>query len=87
MCIRCYGVYSGIAAAALLGLPFTKRIAFAGAVALAGVWAIEHLAGAAVPELARFASGGAFGLAVASVTTGPRTFPTETVGGVEASNG
>lgn len=86
LCIRCYGVYSGIAAAALLGLPFTKRMALAGAVALAGVWAVEHLAGAAVPELARFASGGAFGAAVASAATRSRTFATETAGCGEASN-
>ena len=70
LCIRCYGVYSGIAAAALMGLPFSRRMAAGGALALAVVWAAEHLAGAPVPELARFASGGALGAVLASVTAG-----------------
>jgi hypothetical protein len=70
LCIRCYGVYSGIAAAALMGWPFSRRMAAGGALALGAVWAAEHLVGAPVPEMARFASGGAFGAALASVTAG-----------------
>lgn len=85
LCIRCYGVYSGIAAAALMGLPFTKRVVLAGAVMLAAVWALEHLAGAPVPEAARFASGGALGLALASVTGRARLAAPETDGREAAS--
>ena len=86
LCIRCYGVYSGIAAAALLGLPFTKRAALAGLLALGAVWMLEHVAGAPVPEAARFASGGALGLVLASVTTGVRLPRPETLQGDAASN-
>ncbi len=69
LCIRCYGVYSGIAIAALAGLGFSRRMAAAGVLALAAVWMIEHLAGAPAPQTARFASGGAIGLALASAAT------------------
>ena len=78
MCIRCYGIYAGIAAAALLGLPFSRRMAVAGAVAIGAAWAIEHVGGVPVPEMARFASGGAFGLAMASVAAFGRAPSVET---------
>ena len=86
LCIRCYGVYTGIAAAALLGLPFTKRVALGGVTALAAVWAVEHFGAAAVPEAARFARGGALGLALASVTTKRGAARLETLPGEAASN-
>ena len=86
LCIRCYGVYSGIAVAALIAMPFTKRMALGGAVVLAAVWMLEHVAGAPAPEAVRFASGGALGLALASVTTGARMRRAETGTGGVASN-
>ena len=67
LCIRCYGVYSGIAAAALLGLPFTRRKAAAGTLAVGALWALEHVTLAPVFEGVRFAGGGALGLVAASV--------------------
>ncbi|MCB9384484.1 MAG: DUF2085 domain-containing protein [Bryobacterales bacterium] len=64
LCIRCYGLHAGILAAAVLGLRFRPRLAAAGALTLGGVWAFEHLGGAAVSPLLRFSSGGVFGLAL-----------------------
>lgn len=66
LCVRCYGIYSGIAAAALLGLPFSRRMAISGFLILGAVWAAEHGVGLALPDLARFASGGALGGVMAS---------------------
>jgi hypothetical protein len=89
LCIRCYGIYAGIVAAALMGLPFSRRMALAGAAVLAAAWALEHVAGLPLPEMARFASGGALGLAVASVTTFGRPHSPgalETAPGPAASN-
>ncbi|MEZ5364036.1 MAG: DUF2085 domain-containing protein [Bryobacterales bacterium] len=67
LCIRCYGLHAGIFAAALLGLPFRPRLAAAGVAALGSIWAVEHLGGADVSQLARFASGCGFGLALTSL--------------------
>ena len=86
LCIRCYGVYCGVAAAALFGLPFTKRTALVGSAALGAVWMLEHVAGAPVPQAARFASGGALGLVLASVATGAKPIRSETPYAGAASN-
>lgn len=86
LCIRCYGVYAGIAAAALLGMPFSRRLAFAGMLAAGGVWGVEHLGGLPLPEMARFAGGGVLGLVLASVTTTSAAKPGETARGDVASN-
>lgn len=87
LCIRCYGIYAGIAAAAFMSLPFTRRAALAGAAALAAVWAAEHIVGAAIPEMARFASGGALGAVLASVMTGAKLPEDETLAEAETSIG
>ena len=89
LCIRCYGIYSGIAAAAFLGLPFSKRMAAAGVLILGSAWGLEHLAGFSLPEALRFASGGALGLVMASATGGRGSSweREETAGEAAASNG
>jgi hypothetical protein len=66
LCVRCYGIYSGIAAAALLGLPFSRRVASAGFLVLGAAWAAEHLGGFYLPDMVRFASGGGLGGAMAA---------------------
>ena len=67
LCIRCYGVYGGIAVAALLGLPFSQRTAAAGFLIVGGAWAAERLAGLPLTDLSRFASGGALGWGMAAL--------------------
>jgi uncharacterized membrane protein len=75
LCVRCFGLYGGIALAAIGGFRFSKALLAAGVIVIGLTWAVEAVGVWEPAQWARFFSGAAFGLAAGAVLQLPEKRP------------
>lgn len=73
LCVRCFGLYGGVALAAIGGFRFSRAFLAAGVLLVGLTWAVEAGGVFEPADWARFSSGAVFGLAAGAVLQLPRT--------------